>query len=146
MRVTKLTDSNAPDVMSVFESCFGRVVRHGGKMPLDRNACMSYILRQAQLGNAFLVSGYLVVVELTVPWFSAVPLLEEKCVVRYKDDPEHDITDVPKFLLAECKRRRLRYVVAGDSLSGVMTKVYLSTPGYGMLGQTVMGDLACAGD
>lgn len=146
MRVVKFTDKDAPDITDVVQVCFRRVERQGSKVPLSYNACLSYIVRQAQLGNAFLVSGYLVVVEPQVPYFSDKMVLSEMCVVRYASDPEHCIADVPKFLLQEAKRRKLHCVVAGDSLSGVMTRVYLSTPGYELLGQTVTGDLSCAAD
>ena len=146
MKITKFTDKDAPDIAAVVQSCFARVARTKAKLPISYNACLSYITRQAQLGNAFLVSGYLVVVEPQVPYFSTSMVLVEMCVVRYKEEQVACISDVPKFLLAEAKRRGLRFVVAGDSLSGVMTKVYLSTPGYEPLGQTVAGDLACVGD
>ncbi len=120
MQVSRLNDLKDWHVLAWCAA--HKLARHAKQLPVSADRVFDYIDKAASLGNAWVVSGYLVVYALEVPDFSTELVLVEKCVVRL--DGEAMLTHVPAFLVAEAARRNARWVVAGDCISGVMQGVY----------------------
>lgn len=74
-------------------------------------------------GNAFVVDGYLVMVDTVAPWYSLDEVLQEWLVLKLYDGGS--VNSIPPALLAIAKSRGCKTVISADSSPiSIVSKAY----------------------
>lgn len=90
---------------------------------VDYTSAEANVLHEIDMGNAYVIDGYLVLVSKVVPWYSTLPILQEWLVLKIYGGG--DVNNIPPALLTIAAEQGCKVIITGDSSPvNIMATVY----------------------
>ena len=122
-----LEDGSNATVVAALQQLHDFAPFYGWVQKPDLASGIRHVIDKVDEGNAFVGSGYLLLVGEFTPWYGTGKVLQEELVLRLPSQRRYSLRDVAYFIESLGEVRRCDMVLAGNSYTSIgMSRLYQS--------------------